>query len=295
MKKTKLEEKLKYGLYKYIYKGEIIYIGKSDKATIGSGIPQRIKDHSREQKFQPYLDKSEIFFMSMVDCVDEIDANETLLIKQYAPILNITNNPHQKSKHNYEAALLQTRKWEPFKLSYLNVDCTDIRTPKKSKRNYISEIESFLNMYEWIYKKVISKDYEEEFGKCLKIVADKNCPYVSHLPLIERVFTSFGAYHNWFLYYNLKCDENRYKYYRIYAYYNSHTVSFQIKEIIEGLQNSILALKRAYLYCKRKEKEKWSSSHIIKKDIDKLSDKDIDTMVRAYYQESSHFFQQTVA
>ena len=112
--KINLLDELKYGLYKYVWHDKVIYIGKSDRATVGSGILQRIKDHSRETKFQPYLKDSVIYYISMNDCIDEIGANETLLIKQFVPILNVTDKPMRPSKHNYEETLLKDRKWKLF-------------------------------------------------------------------------------------------------------------------------------------------------------------------------------------
>ena len=49
-----MNNELRRGIYKYVYNGEIIYIGKSDSK---GGIPNRIYGHSKEEKFQPYLDK----------------------------------------------------------------------------------------------------------------------------------------------------------------------------------------------------------------------------------------------
>ena len=37
-----------YGLYKYVYNGEVVYIGKSD-----SSIDMRIDAHAKESKFKP--------------------------------------------------------------------------------------------------------------------------------------------------------------------------------------------------------------------------------------------------
>ena len=44
-------------VYKYVYDGEIVYIGKND-----TDLKTRIKQHEREEKFQPYL-KSDIYII----------------------------------------------------------------------------------------------------------------------------------------------------------------------------------------------------------------------------------------
>ena len=77
--------KKEHGLYKYVYDGEIIYIGKSN-----SSIYQRINNHARESKFLPYIEKSQIY-VCMLRNSTETDVCEKLLINKYRPILNVVD------------------------------------------------------------------------------------------------------------------------------------------------------------------------------------------------------------
>ena len=70
------------GVYKYECAGEVIYVGKTD-----SSFSDRIKKHSFEKKFAPYLDASKIYVCEIAD-ERECDFIETLLINQYRPMLN---------------------------------------------------------------------------------------------------------------------------------------------------------------------------------------------------------------
>lgn len=75
-----------HGLYKYVYYGEIIYIGKSNNSILS-----RIKGHAKEKKFKPYLEKAKIYYC-MLPNSSETDIMEKALINQYKPILNIDLN-----------------------------------------------------------------------------------------------------------------------------------------------------------------------------------------------------------
>ena len=75
-----------HGLYKYVYNGQIIYIGKSNNS-----IKSRINGHKKEDKFQPFLDKSKIY-VCMLPNSTETDLMEMALINHYKPILNVQFN-----------------------------------------------------------------------------------------------------------------------------------------------------------------------------------------------------------
>ncbi len=75
-----------HGLYKYVYDGQIIYIGKSNNS-----IKSRINGHKKERKFQPYLDKAMIYFCLLPNSA-ETDIMEKALINHYKPILNVDLN-----------------------------------------------------------------------------------------------------------------------------------------------------------------------------------------------------------
>lgn len=69
-------------IYKYVYNGEIIYIGKSDV-----DLWHRIKGHEKEDKFRPYLKRVKIYYFSCNNPA-ETTIYETYLINKYKPILN---------------------------------------------------------------------------------------------------------------------------------------------------------------------------------------------------------------
>ena len=79
---------MKYFVYKYVCDGEVIYIGKTDD------IHRRIVEHASgqglEEKFVPYLGRSDIYFH---ECSNEVEmsALERLLINQYKPKLNVVD------------------------------------------------------------------------------------------------------------------------------------------------------------------------------------------------------------
>lgn len=70
-------------VYKYVYNNEIIYIGKND-----TNLENRIKQHTSEPKFKPYLNSVEIFYAR---CANKImsDVIESALINKYRPKLNV--------------------------------------------------------------------------------------------------------------------------------------------------------------------------------------------------------------
>lgn len=73
-----------YYVYKYVYDGEIVYIGKND-----TNLKNRIKQHEKEEKFQPYL-SSVIYFIELANKA-ESKAIETFLINKYKPSLNVAD------------------------------------------------------------------------------------------------------------------------------------------------------------------------------------------------------------
>ncbi len=83
-----------HGLYKYVCDGEIIYIGKSN-----ANIYNRIKDHTRETKFKPYLQKGVEIYTCLLPNSAETDILEKALINQYKPVLNGTDNQPGFSSH----------------------------------------------------------------------------------------------------------------------------------------------------------------------------------------------------
>lgn len=72
-------------IYKYVYKNEVIYIGKTD-----SSLYVRIKGHEKEEKFKPYLSGSIVYYFRCNNRA-ETTIYETALINKYKPLLNVQN------------------------------------------------------------------------------------------------------------------------------------------------------------------------------------------------------------
>lgn len=76
-----------YYIYKYLQdNNNIIYIGKTKRPII-----ERVYEHSKEDKFSPYLLNTKIFY-TICKNEKEMDLLETALINQFHPCLNIANN-----------------------------------------------------------------------------------------------------------------------------------------------------------------------------------------------------------
>ena len=73
---------MSFYIYKYTYENEIVYIGK----TIN--LSQRIKEHSREKKFQN--EKFDIYYF-LCSNQRQMDFYEYVLINKYKPALNVMN------------------------------------------------------------------------------------------------------------------------------------------------------------------------------------------------------------
>ena len=110
-----------HGLYKYIYNDEIIYIGLSN-----SSIRSRIEGHSREDKFQPYLDKCKIFVYDNMPNSTETILAEKALINKYKPILNVTDNQEGYSQR----IIFEEPEWIPYEQYLLKHPAKPIITRK---------------------------------------------------------------------------------------------------------------------------------------------------------------------
>lgn len=74
-----------YFIYKYVYRDEIIYIGKTKRE-----LSQRVYEHTMELKFIPYLHEVKIYYFTVSTHV-EMDIYEKYLINKYAPKLNVVD------------------------------------------------------------------------------------------------------------------------------------------------------------------------------------------------------------
>lgn len=77
-------------VYKYVYNNEVVYVGKSDHS-----LKNRLNSHKKEDKFKPYLSKSDIYYAWVKNPAMTIIL-ETYLINKYKPKLNVS------MKYDYE-------------------------------------------------------------------------------------------------------------------------------------------------------------------------------------------------
>lgn len=70
-------------VYKYVFDGKIIYIGKCDRE-----IYKRIEEHKNEKKFKPFIGNVQIYYASVANSTMS-DAVESELIRRYKPELNV--------------------------------------------------------------------------------------------------------------------------------------------------------------------------------------------------------------
>lgn len=83
-------------VYKYVYKGSIIYIGKTN-----SSLKNRVRAHEKEKKFIEYLNDAKIYFVELKNKA-ETSFMEKCLINKYRPILNITDVYNSDFKINID-------------------------------------------------------------------------------------------------------------------------------------------------------------------------------------------------
>lgn len=76
--------KIGYYIYKYVYDGEVIYVGKTD-----SDLNARIRSHAAEFKFQKYIDKANIFYYECKNAAHTA-LLEIYYINKYKPKLNVS-------------------------------------------------------------------------------------------------------------------------------------------------------------------------------------------------------------
>ena len=61
-------------IYKYVYRDEIIYVGKTKRQLI-----ERVGEHANEQKFFRYLNEAKIYYFTVSTAV-EMDIYEKYLV-----------------------------------------------------------------------------------------------------------------------------------------------------------------------------------------------------------------------
>lgn len=86
IKKIKIKKINKqFYIYRYVYHGEIIYLGKTNR-----NLYYRIQEHKNEVKFMPYLSEVKIQYYELKTQV-EMDIAEKYWINVYSPILNVVD------------------------------------------------------------------------------------------------------------------------------------------------------------------------------------------------------------
>ena len=143
------------GLYKYVYDGKIIYIGMSLDS-----IGKRIRAHSMEKKFRPYLRESKIYWIKMNNDI-EIKNAESLLINKYKPVLNGTDIQHEGYSIDIETLLDPWKEFEYEKkdrqlaareIKLLKRDLKSISEMQKCIEHdieYLRNADIILHMYEY--------------------------------------------------------------------------------------------------------------------------------------------------
>lgn len=153
-------------LYKYIYKGDIIYIGKTN-----DNLERRIFSHINEDKFLPYIKEAEIYVMKLSNCT-EVNALEMLLINKYRPILNCADKYDEITNIKFEEL-----PWNTYQ-SYLDSHCNDeinlknIEIQKTKCIRYISNCHLHLSSLENEKKLLIPMPTKEYMDKISKIERD---------------------------------------------------------------------------------------------------------------------------
>ena len=155
------------GLYKYVYNGEIIYIGMST-----SSISKRIKDHSKEEKFLPYIKESQIFYIPL-DNHSEIRGVEKLLINKYKPLLNVIDTSNEGMIVDIEKCLPE---WKLFltkdakqkiyktkqKVASVITNYSEV-TLLEWKRDIERWFKEYKKLHKWLIKKYEEAKTEERF------------------------------------------------------------------------------------------------------------------------------------
>ena len=156
----------KYHIYKYVVDDEIVYIGKSKT------LDARIRQHSYEEDFKPYLKNCKIFCFECANSV-EMDLLEMGLINQYKPILNVVD------KHDGFSGriTIQEPDWEEYIIQEKE---TKKEVHKRTTNKWLSVIRSndkAIEAYKYIVKMLQDGHYEptedDVFGTKVEIPCSK--------------------------------------------------------------------------------------------------------------------------
>ena len=168
-----------FGIYKYVYDGEIIYIGKSDNSILN-----RVKGHAKEAKFKPYLDKAIIYY-TVYENAAQTDFYESYFINKYKPKLNVAkmfdgnigvdiSEPewHLLSELKETEKKEKTKKTAVFKTQRAYERRIEMIKEKKRHIENLKWLESFLPRFYGLYDIEFSVDYTEENEKTYERIAE---------------------------------------------------------------------------------------------------------------------------
>ena len=129
-------------VYKYVYDGEIVYIGKND-----TDLETRINQHKLEEKFRPYL-KSDIYYIELANSIMS-DVVESELIRRYKPKLNVAK------MSDWSGLEFAEPEWKifiptPKKKTYsIKRSCSDISSKRQRK------LKTYKLMYQYYCTKIL--------------------------------------------------------------------------------------------------------------------------------------------
>lgn len=170
-----------FGVYKYVYNDEIIYIGKSDNSILN-----RVNAHVKEAKFKPYLEKAVIYYTECKHSTHTLIL-EAFLINKYKPILNVSlkhdedlnlDIPIPEPEWHLLSELKKVEKTvkqvkKPGIKWYEN-RVNDIEVLKRKIKN-LERLESFLQPFYGMYDIEFSVDYSEENLEKYEILSQDLC------------------------------------------------------------------------------------------------------------------------
>lgn len=164
------------GLYKYVYRNTVIYVGMSKNDVFA-----RIDAHSKEEKFGPYLKECKIYVCLMTDCENSnlIKGYETVLIDQFRPILNGSEKPLKSCGLDFERMLnLNFQPLEKAKIEYCQIRRMAEDNDASKNNRMISKIEKSILKIE----RVVEKN-ERAFRSFLALMKELNA---GNYTIIER-------------------------------------------------------------------------------------------------------------
>lgn len=118
-----------YMIYRYVYNDQTIYVGKTKRK-----LSIRIYEHSKEDKFLPYLDECKIEYFDAGNR-QSMDIYEKYLINEMSPILNVADK--ENAYFNFALPYIE---WIPYEMYryYKNEPDKMIKsvTPKIQQKTY---------------------------------------------------------------------------------------------------------------------------------------------------------------